>query len=732
MSGTIFSGTYGNGVVLSDPGTQNPATIGTSGRISNSGTALYGEAGAVWTVTNLGAVVGTAGPGIVLAAGGTVDNIGIAALISGEGFGVGYGVAIHGTNGGVVINFGMIESTSTYGGVVSLGIGVGISAGGTVTQGVVANYGTISGEVSIIERVGYGRHQSNIPVGTVTNFGYVGGAAEAATVSNSGTIMGPVFGSTIVSNFGNIGPAAYNSDSGVTGATVINYGVIANSYVPRSFNSTAYAARGFNYLANFGTITASGSRSDGVTAPTLANLGTIEAMGAGGIGISVVSDVRGLPNLNIRFSNGGPGSAGALISGYYRGVLIKSFTFGDSAPIGTIANYGTIESTGGGYSNGVYLGAGGTVTNSGAITGTSGAGIGLDINGYGSLANAAIGLVAGYAAGMKITGAAGSVVNYGTIAATGSYGVGLYLGAGGTIGNAQYGSIAGPRNGIVMDGAGYIGNSGMVVATGSSSTGVYLGSDGITLVNSGMIAGHYGIGVGVSDIAGNTVVNAGTIVGYGGGAVFLGPSGDLLVVDPGAVFIGAVYAGGSTIELSAGGYTGSLSGLGTNFAGFATVRVDAGANWNIAGGGSRFVNDGTVIVDGALVFSAVGHDPGSRGVIQVGNGAVAEFGSASSGEAVVFTDDTGTVLLDRPRLFHAVFVGFGSGDTIDLTGKQADGVLFGQHQLILTEQNSIVADLHFAGRYTTSDFALSPDGNGGTDITFAAPASRTEFWTIKG
>jgi hypothetical protein len=40
--------------------------------------------------------------------------------------------------------------------------------------------------------------------------------------------------------------------------------------------------------------------------------------------------------------------------------------------------------------------------------------------------------------------------------------------------------------------------------------------------------------------------------------------------------------------------------------------------------------------------------------------------------------------------------------------------------------------LHFAGRNTTSDFMLSPDGNGGTDITFAAAASRAEFWTIKG
>jgi hypothetical protein len=323
--------------------------------------------------------------------------------------------------------------------------------------------------------------------------------------------------------------------------------------------------------------------------------------------------------------------------------------------------------TNSGLVGGVTLGGVGTVTNSGTISGSL-----FELNGVylghgGTVGNARGGSITGNRSGIVMDGA-GYISNSGVI--SGKRAPGVFVGASGvTIVN--YRRIAGLDNGIVMDGAGYIGNSGMVVATGPSSTGVYLGTDGVTLVNSGVIAGHYGVGVGAGDIAGNTVVNAGTIVGSGGGAVFLGPSSDLLVVEPGAVFVGAVYAGGSTIELTAGAYTGSLTGLGTNFAGFAMVRVDAGATWDISGGGSDFVNDGTVAVDGALVFTAVAHDPGMHGVIQVGSGGTAEFGGiVRGGQTVVFTDDAGTVLIDRPRLFHAVFVGFGSGDTIDLAGSK--------------------------------------------------------------
>jgi hypothetical protein len=613
MPGTIFSGTYTNGVVLSDPATQNPATVAASGYIANTGSpgiALYGGAGFAWTVANYGTI-----------------KKNLASLTDPS--------AVDLASGGSFVNKGVV-----YGGLFGRPPAIAISGG----VGAVTNSGSITGMVTL--------------------------SGGAGAVANSGRIFGGVY----LADGGSIADAS--------GAYIVG---------PDPGRSFAPAV---NIGGAGGTVT---------------NLGSMVGVGLYSGGAVV---------------NGQSGSYGALISGprplgrtQSRAVAIYGH--------GTVTNFATIIGN-----PGIAIYGPGTVTNFGAII-TPAVGrfsrFDVYISGGGRLANS--GSISGGDGGVVMNGA-GYISNSGVI--NGKRAPGVFVGASGvTIVN--YRRIAGLDNGIVMDGAGYIGNSGMVVATGPSSTGVYLGTDGITLVNSGMIAGHYGIGVDAGDIAGNTVVNAGTIAGNAGGAIFFGPASDLLIVEPGAVFVGNVYASGSTIELAAGAYTGSLSGLGTNFAGFGSVRVDAGASWDISGGGSGFVNDGTVIVGGALVFSAVGHDPGAHGVIQVGNGGTAEFaGAVARGEPVVFADASGTVQLDRPGRFAARFFGFGPGDTIDLPGKAPDGFSFSNHQLILTHSGGMVADLHFAGRYTASDFALSPDGKGGTDITLVASVGRADFWSMRG
>ena len=62
-----------------------------------------------------------------------------------------------------------------------------------------------------------------------------------------------------------------------------------------------------------------------------------------------------------------------------------------------------------------------------------------------------------------------------------------------------------------------------------------------------------------------------------------GGSDSTLVIDPGAVFVGAAVAGGgsNTLELS-GTAAGTLSGLGTEFKGFSTLREDFGSNSTLA------------------------------------------------------------------------------------------------------------------------------------------------------
>ena len=69
-----FTNSYSTTQVLSNPTTDNPATVTASGTITVNSTiasavALYGSAGTSWSITNLGTVesVGTLGVGISLA-----------------------------------------------------------------------------------------------------------------------------------------------------------------------------------------------------------------------------------------------------------------------------------------------------------------------------------------------------------------------------------------------------------------------------------------------------------------------------------------------------------------------------------------------------------------------------------------------------------------------------------------------------------------------------------------
>ncbi|MGH7110364.1 MAG: hypothetical protein ACREFK_08040, partial [Stellaceae bacterium] len=130
---------------------------------------------------------------------------------------------------------------------------------------------------------------------------------------------------------------------------------------------------------------------------------------------------------------------------------------------GTIVNVGTIESLGGGYRDGVYLGSGGIVTNSGTI--------------------------AGHHGGILVEGAASTLFNDGRIAATGSYGIGVYLGS---VGNTLV-------------------NDGRIAATGSYGTGVYIRSDGDTLVNAGRIGSAGGTAVYLAGGYNDLVVQQGAV-----------------------------------------------------------------------------------------------------------------------------------------------------------------------------------------------------------------------------
>jgi hypothetical protein len=77
------------------------------------------------------------------------------------------------------------------------------------------------------------------------------------------------------------------------------------------------------------------------------------------------------------------------------------------------------------------------------------------------------------------------------------------------------------------------------------------------------------------------------------------------------------------------------------------------------------------------------------------------------------------LVLGTPGWVTSVLSGFGTGDTIDLSGIAAGSLNYASGRLTLYGLDQHVVDtLAFSANYNTNDFALHADGAGGTDIVF--------------
>ncbi len=303
-------------------------------------------------------------------------------------------------------------------------------------------------------------------------------------------------------------------------------------------------------------------------------------------------------------TNGASGATSALIAGYFGveitgtagGVVTNSGTIiGEGNGIGVVFDYaGALINAAGGLINGGFQAV---EANSGTTTivnyGTLGLGVdaGVQIN-AGLVYNKPGALIEGGYGVQLVT--FGTIINYGTIAAAGSEsdkGIEIQSIGGGTVDNGGPGFaaalISGTQYGIAAQAAVTISNYGTILGTGTA-------------------------GIGVALYAGSTLTNAGTITGSGGTAVVFSGSGNRLIVDPGAVFNGIVNAGtGGTLEFGSAAGISTLSGLGTNFIGFASVTVDAGAQAVLTGSNvligitltdlGTLTNTGTLTGTGSLI-----------------------------------------------------------------------------------------------------------------------------------
>jgi hypothetical protein len=446
--------------------------------------------------------------------------------------------------------------------------------------------GALKGGGGVLELAGAG-------VETITGLGGAGQLSGALTASFSGFgtyLIDPgvtisLSGSSTIAQghtLTNDGPLTIAS-----GATLKDYGVVElGGALTLGGAIVGYSGAGVDLLAG-GVITLGGSIGGG--GGLSGTGGSSYQGGAGAAGVSGSS--AGTITSNSGAITGGNGGSGT----YY---------FGPGA--------------GGAGGVGVGLGAGLVTNNGGAIAGGSGgAGVsGYDVGGSGGAGGDGV-----------------SLANDGTIANTGGAITGGQGGAGGW-GGYFGGSGGGGGAGVDLSGGGTLANIGGTIAGGSGGgggSGAYgagsggAGGDGIdiwgvgTVVNGSaaatdaLVVGARGVYAGGGGAA--TVISFGTIEGLAGVAVQFNATGDRLVAEAGAIWIGVVVGGGGALELAGG--TGTITGLGgagtlsgaeaMTFSGFGSYMVDAGASWTLAGGhslsaGQTLANAGTL--SGGLALTA--------------------------------------------------------------------------------------------------------------------------------
>lgn len=382
---------------------------------------------------------------------------------------------------------------------------------------------------------------------------------------------------------------------------------------------------------------------------TIANQGTITATAAGANGIDLAA--RGSIN------NGG------AINGYQNGIdatggfvtVTNSGTI-DSSPTKIVAN-----SPNNVY-DGIYLGAGGSVTNTAAGTIFGGIG-GIDIanatgtvnnqgliytttlqgNGValengGTVINAGTSGIYGDFSGVSIYNAPGVITNSAVIDAVGLNGYGVYLGAGGVITNTVSGSIIGTYDGVAASVA--------AAATISNAGYIYGVTLGIDLKGGGLVTNLAGATIESTatavEITGGTLINAGTVTGTASGkaVVFTAGATNRLVVEAGASFVGSVTGGGSGSTLEVGhGTNGTLTGFGSQITGFNTIVFDNGDAWTLAGSFGAFAGE---TVSG---FSSDDHIvlSGVTGVSSSANGGTLTLVSNGTTETMSFGTLSGSL-----------------------------------------------------------------------------------------
>ena len=546
-AGTIMAGTAGVGVRF---------TSGGGGSIDNMGTAALIEGGsAVYclvtadTVTNTGTIegTGTSGFGVKLGGGGYLYNGGSILQIAANG------IAVFLTSTASLVNAGIIDATG------SAGVGVAISGSGSL-----ANNGTIEAAGS--------PNEVGVTVGSATG-----------SVINSGTILA-TFGKGVGVAFGN-------------GGSIDNSGAAS---LIKAYSDGIKISNAVGTVTNAGTIEETNRLGSGVeldAGGSVFNSGLLDALGPHAVGVSIGGGTGYLSNsgsveatttngIGVVFGDGGSvdnSGTASLIKAYSDGVEITNAA-------GMVTNSGIIAGTGS-SSVGVSLSNGGTVIDSGTISGAGGTAVYFGGTGTSRLVIAPDAVLSGKAtfntganATLELTG-----TNSGSLSGLGSNFVGFDALK---IDSGAHWTLTGSNT---LTAGQSVSNAGSLTLLNTSlnDPSALLNNGAITLDPSTLTAAAGLTGAGLVTIDGGGTLEINGTLASGETIAFNGSGGYLHLVTPGTV-------GGSVVNFNAGD-TIDLAGVTSSSVSYSagTLSFDGGSfSLSLAGGATLLASDSA---DGAAV-----------------------------------------------------------------------------------------------------------------------------------
>ncbi len=695
---------------------------------------------------------------------------------------------VYGQQYGAIISF--------YGSLNNAGTIAGQSYGLELQSGATAlNSGLITSQYGGVYLSDPNPFRTNFLINTGTIYGKTGGLAlKSGTVQNSGTITGGTIGAGLVSgdlitSSGKISGSVYGVE--LQGGSLHNTGSITGSLAGVAIYKGGYVTNAgiisgqtFGVLMDNGTITNAGTITGAKDAvyginlvvdvdpgavfngkvedPTYAGMLNLTGTGSGslsGIGVSLTGFDR------INFYQGAAWAISGNSAALARGELIDSFGRGD---VITLTGFAAASHT--------YVPFTGLILREGARTET------LDlvpvfpasdftivaVDGNTEIfAPQLISIIStGLTSEVKLGG--GTYATDVTVTSTGSVTAGTAIYAANSITGANVlneghisggvlfenvatlvnqGSIGGTMTSVDLVTGGSVNNSGFIGAAGASSVGIQLTH--ASLNNSGTIGLA---GTGVLDRGYTNITNTNIITGTQTGIVLgahstLNNSGFIagaIGVDDGRNYISILNTG--TITGSRGGVllsafsgldnTGSIGG-GT----YGVLLANGGTmtNAGIISGGTYAIEDSgalTLTVDPGAVFEGAVSDrfgPGEL-VLAAGEGSLDMGGSFSGFSSIAFASGATWSLEGSTAALAGgeTISGFTIGDVIELDGFAATSRTYVAGVGLILRDGSHSETLDITGGFSTNEFLISDNADGGTDITAPCFVAGTRIATPGG